>query len=131
MGGANESTCPPVSGVSTPSRGKSTVKAASKATSNPVRYHEVTDRGEVDFHDDDAGVKCAIDSAVFFAAYSKWRPKMADELMLTGNDGSDGHASVTFMPYVDNAGEMQVGMVVAEAKMGQTILDLDILAHFP
>ncbi len=120
MGGSNQSTCPPP-----------VTAAKSKGKSNPIRSHEVTSRGEVDFHDDLAGVKCCVDSATFFDEYHKWRPKMTDDLTLSGNDGSGGHASVTLVPYVDNQGELQVTMTVTKASMGQTISDLDILAHFP
>ena len=134
MGGSQQNTCSPAPSTATPRKGKSAVKPAS---SNPIRYHEVTSRGEVDFHDELAGFKCAVDSAAFFAAYTPWRSKMSEELTLsgqlvkTGVKRASGHASVTFMPYVDDAGEMQVGMVVAETKIGQTVLDLDKLANYP
>jgi len=126
MGGTNQATCPPPAATSSKSR----VSNKSQIPVNSIRYHEDTSRGEVDFHDDQAGLKCCIASALFFDAYSTWRPAMADELTLTGSDGSGGHASVTFLPYADDAGEMQVSMVVKEAIMGQSVKDLDALAGF-
>lgn len=131
MGGANQSTCPPATPAASsrkPQTSKTPIGAG--AALNPVRFHEVTQRGEVDFHDDNAGLKCAVNSAAFFSAYNSWRNKLSGELMLSGNDGSGGHASVTFMPYVDDSGELQVGMTVAKTKMGKSVLDLDKLAHF-
>jgi len=125
MGGSNQATCPPASSSS-----KSRSKTPAKTAQNPIRFHEVTSRGEVDFHDDKAGLKCSIDSASFFTAYSDWRQFMSDELTLVGNDGHGGHTSVTFLPYADDAGELQVSMLVAKSKMGQTVQDLDKLAHF-
>lgn len=133
MGGSHQSTCPPPSSKSTSARalGKSPATAAGlEAAQNPIRSHEVTARGEVDFHDDGAGVKCAVDSAAFFSAYSDWRSKMSEELTLAGNDGSGGHSSVTFLPYVDDQGRMQVAQIVKKASIGQSITDLDKLAHF-
>ncbi len=129
MGGSNQSTCTP------PPQSAKSVKGARAAvplaaSGNPVRYHEVTSRGEVDFHDDKAGVKCAVNSAAFFSAYNPWRSKMSEDLVLAGDDGSGGRASVTFMPYVDNLGEMQVAMTVKKATMGHSVLDLDKLAHY-
>ncbi len=128
MGGSNQTTCPPASSTARP-KSKSS-KTPIGAASNPIRSHEVPARGEVDFHDDQAGLKCAVDSAAFFDAYNKWRPRMTDEMILAGNDGSGGHATVTFLPYVDDGGDVQVSMVVAKAQMGKTVLDLDQLAHF-
>lgn len=119
MGGANQATCPV----------PSTSKSAPKAT-NPVRFHEDTPNGNVDFHDDKAKLKCAIDSASFFSAYNRWRPDMSSELRLLGSDGKKGHASVTFTPHIDDSGEMQVSMMVERAKIGKTITDLDKLAGF-
>lgn len=135
MGGQNQATCPP-SGSSQSAQSRLASKGAKGVktpvvASNPIRFHEATGRGEVDFHDDVAGLKCAVDSASFFSAYNRWRSTMSEELILAGNDGSGGHASVTFLPYVDDVGELQVSMVVAKAKIGQTVVDLDILAHFP
>lgn len=132
MGGSHQSTCPPPSSSATPrSKSPATGAAGFRALAqNPIRSHEVTSRGEVDFHDDKEGVKCAVDSAAFFTAYSGWRSKMSEELTLAGNDGSGGHSSVTFLPYVDDGGDMQVAMSVRKASVGQTVLDLDILAHF-
>ena len=132
MGGQNQATCPPSSPAQrskTPQTPKTPQKPA--VDLNPIRFHEVTSRGEVDFHDDVAGLKCAVDSASFFSAYNKWRSTMSDGLILTGNDGDGGYASVTFLPYMDDCGELQVSMVVARTKIGQTVVDLDILAHFP
>lgn len=131
MGGSNQGTCPPT----TPTKSSRKNKPSKTPTGavNPVRFHEVTSRGEVDFHDDNAGLKCSVDSAAFFSAYNAWRPQIwaaMDELTLAGNDGSGGHSSVTFLPYVDDAGDLQVEMTVSEAKMGRTVLDLDKLAHF-
>lgn len=123
MGGANQGKSSPLS----VSSGKS---HSGGKTPDPVRFHEVTSRGEVDFHDDRAGLKCAVDSATFFSAYSGWRSKMTDEMTLTGNDGSGGHSSVTFLPHVDDAGELQVSMIVAKTKVGQSVSDLDRLAHY-
>lgn len=132
MGGTNQATCQPPKSrqTGTPAAKSKQVHSLLPRQANPVRFHEVTSRGEVDFHDDKAGLKCAIDSASFFAAYDRWRPKMAEELTIVGNDGDKGHASVTFLPYVDDAGEMQVSMTVTKAKMGQTVVNLDKLAHF-
>ena len=134
MGGSHQSTCPPAkSSVQSQSSSKAPIGAAS----NPIRYHEVTDRGEVDFHDELAGFKCAVNSATFFAAYWPWRSKMSEDLTLggqlikTGEKKASGHASVTFMPHFDDQGQMQVSMVVNKTSMGQTILDLDKLAHYP
>ena len=124
MGGSNQATCPPSSAKPVKAT-KTSLKPA-----NPVRYHEVTPRGEVDFHEDGAGIKCAVNSAVFFSAYNSWRSKMSEELVLVGNDGSGGHASVTFIPYVDDQGKMQVSMNVKKATMGSSVLDLDKLAHY-
>lgn len=125
MGGSNQATCPPASSSS-----KSRSKTPAKTAQNPIRFHEVTSRGECDFHDDRAGLKCAIDSATFFTAYNKWRPCMSDELTLVGNDGHGGHSSVTLLPYTDGAGELQVSMLVTKSKMGQSVLDLDKLATY-
>lgn len=125
MGGSNQSTCPPLA--------KPTANPKQKAAgslSNPIRSHEVTSRGEVDFHDDTAGMKCSVDSAAFFSAYSSWRPNMVDDLILAGHDGKDGHTVVALMPYVDDQGDMQIAMSVQKASVGQTIHDLDKLAHF-
>lgn len=124
MGGSNQSTCPPPT-KSPKNKGKTTPIKGSI-----IRSHEVTSRGEVDFHDDMAGMKCAVDSAAFFDAYNKWRPKMSDDLTLAGNDGKGGHSSVTLVPYMDDQGEMQVAMAIKKASVGQTICDLDKLAHF-
>lgn len=125
MGGSNQSTCPPPANPA-----KSKAKTATPTKGNAIRSHEVSSRGEVDFHDDTAGTKCSVDSAAFFDAYDKWRPKMTDDLTLSGNDGKGGHASVTFMPYMDDGGSMQVAMTIKRAPIGQTISDLDKLAHF-
>ena len=128
MGGSNQSTCP----VATPAKSRS--KAV--PVGNPIRSHEDTSRGEVDFHDDKAGFKCTVDSAAFFSAYTPWRSKMSEELTLagqlvkTGKKKPSGHALVTFVPYMDDNGELQVSMSVKKAAMGQTGLDLDKLAHF-
>lgn len=125
MGGSHQSTCPPPS--------KSSVKSLlviNPGSLNPIRSHEVTSRGEVDFHDDQAGLKCAVDSAGFFSAYDKWRPLMEDELILAGNDGSGGRSCVTLIPYVDDQGRMQVAMSVKKTTVGATLTDLDTLAHF-
>ena len=140
MGGTNQSTCPPATfsnSITRWPRGNN-MKSPGPigAALNPIRFHEDPSRGEVDFHDDHAGFKCAVDSAAFFSAYTPWRSRMSEEMTLsgqlikTGENKPSGHASVTFLPYVDDAGELQVGMIVAEAKMGKTILDLDKLAHF-
>lgn len=128
MGGSNQSTCPP---PSTTAKKKEKSKSANFLGWNPIRSHEVTQRGEVDFHDDTAGVKCAIDSAAFFSAYNSWRLNMAEDLILAGNDGMGGRSSVTLVPYVDDQGELQVSMTVRKVSVGQTVLDLDKLAHFP
>lgn len=125
MGGSNQSTCPP---PAKPAKSKS--KSSIPIGGNPIRSHEVTSRGEVDFHDDTAGMKCAVDSAAFFDAYNKWRPKMSDDLTLAGNDGKGGHSSVTLVPFMDDQGSMQVNMTVKKASVGQTICALDKLAHF-
>ena len=123
MGGTNQATCPPPA--------KTSKSRTAGNQTNPVRFHEVTSRGEIDFHDDKAGLKCAVDSATLFSAYNKWRNAgMAEDLILSGNDGSRGHASVTLIPYVDDQGKMQVSMTVAKAQIGKTVLDLDKLAHF-
>ncbi len=131
MGGSNQSTCPPPATQPTgnPIKQKAKRRAAGKPI-NPIRSHEVTSRGEVDFHDDTASIKCCVDSAAFFDQYNKWRPRMSEDLILAGNDGKGGHASVILVPYVDDKGEMQVAMTVKEASIGQTICDLDMLAHF-
>lgn len=129
MGGSNQSTCPPPAKPAK-SRGKTAKVQPSPVKSNPIRSHEATSRGEVDFHDDLAGTKCSVDSAVFFDEYNKWRPKMTDDLTLSGNDGAGGHASVTLVPYMDDKGKLQVTMTVKKVAMGQTVLDLDKLAHF-
>lgn len=128
MGGYNQATCSPVpsSAVSKGGTPKTPAKAA-----NPVRFHEVPAEGEVHFHDDIADIKCAVESASFFSAYSEWRSAMAEDLTLTGNDGSGGHTSVTFLPYIGKNGELEVGMTVAKLKVSQTLVDLDKLAHFP
>lgn len=126
MGGTNEATCPPPSSSvqsRSPNKSASTVRAS-------TRFHEAIAHGEVDFHDDAGGIKCAVDSATFFSAYNKWRPLMTEDLTLVGHDGSGGHASVTLMSYSDDAGEIQVSIIVAKAAMGRTVLDLDKLAHY-
>lgn len=133
MGGTNQATCPPPAKSSVPTANPLKQKGKAEAAGhqvNPIRFHEVTSRGEVDFHDDQAGKKCAVDSALFFDAYNKWRPQMSEDLVLVGNDGAKGHASVVFTPYVDDRGKMQVSMIVSEAQMGQTILNLDRMVHF-
>lgn len=122
MGGSNQSTCPP------PAIPKATKSGVTPK--NKIRYHEVTSRGEVDFHDDNAGLKCAVDSAIFHDEYSEWRKDMSDELILSGNDGSGGHSNVTFMPIMSK-GKMEVSMVVTKTETGTTINDLDILARYP
>ena len=134
MGGSNQSTCPPA--TSPDRRVNPPKRPGSKFTSlsNPIRFHEVTSRGEVDFHDDEAKIKCAVNSASFFDAYNEWRPKITDNLdnlVLSGNDGKGGHSAVTLIPYMDDQGAMQVAMTVQKASVGQTICDLDKLAHFP
>ena len=132
MGGQNQATCPPSSSAQSEQQSRLSKTPKKPAVdSNPIRFHEAISRGEVDFHDDVAGLKCAVDSASFFSAYSKWRTQMADGLILSGHDGSGGHTSVTFLPYADDVGDLQVSMVVAKARIGQTVVDLDILAHFP
>ncbi|MHA2279728.1 MAG: hypothetical protein ACXAC5_02375 [Promethearchaeota archaeon] len=126
MGGTNQATCPPAAV-------RRTAKAPSpiQAQANPIRYHEVSARGEVDFHDDKGGIKCAVESAAFFTAYHDWRARsMSGDLVLAGNDGAGGHATVKFMSYPDNQGEMQVAIVVTSTTIGQTVLDLDKLAGF-
>lgn len=125
MGGSNQATCPPVPSSAVSSRTKTPTK-----TANPVRFHEVPTKGEVHFHDDLADVKCSVESAAFFSAYNKWRPTMAEDLTLAGNDGSGGHTAVTFLPYIGKTGELEVGMTVSELKVSQTLTDLDKLAHF-
>ncbi|KKL27199.1 hypothetical protein LCGC14_2387600, partial [marine sediment metagenome] len=132
MGGTNQATCQPPKSrqTGTPAAKSKQVHSLLPRQANPVRFHEVTSRGEVDFHDDMAGMKCAMDSAAFFDAYNKWRPKMSDDLTLAGNDGKGGHSSVTLVPYMDDQGEMQVAMAIKKASVGQTICDLDKLAHF-
>lgn len=130
MGGSNQATCPPAPSSAKPRKTSKSTPTSIGTALNPIRFHEVPSRGEVDFHDDKAGLKCAIDSAAFFDTYGKWRPSMTDDLTLGGNDGSGGHSSVTFLPYVDDQGTMQVSMIVAEAEMGKTVLDLDTLAHY-
>lgn len=122
MGGTNQATCPP------PAIPK-TSKLGSKQKSK-IRYHEVSSRGEVDFHDDKVGLKCAIEIATFHNEYSKWRKDMSGELVLSGNDGSGGHSNVTFIPIMDK-GKMEVSMVVTKAEVGVTINDLDTLARYP
>jgi len=133
MGGANQATCPPPARPYVPTGNPLKQKCKAKAAGHqvdPIRFHEDTSRGEIDFHDDNAGFKCAVDSALFFDAYNKWRQKMSEDLILLGNDGAGGHSSVAFVPYADDKGQMQVSMVVTKAQMGQTIMDLDKLAHF-
>ncbi len=71
-----------------------------------------------------------MESTAFFSAYNPWRAEMSQELVLAGNDGSGGHASVTLTPYVDDKGDMQVSMAVKKATMGSSVLDLDKLAHY-
>lgn len=129
MGGSNQATCPPAPRSAVSSR--STQPKTPTKTANPIRFHEVPTKGQVHFHDDTAGVKCAVESAAFFSAYSKWRPIMAEDLTLAGDDGSGGHTSVSFLPYIGKTGELEVGMTVAELKVSRTLIDLDKLAHFP
>jgi len=120
MGGTNQAECPtPTIAVL-----NSTLEAS------PIRYHEVSSRGEVDFHDDKAKFKCAIDNGSFFTAYNKWRSELSENLVLLGNDGKGGHSVATFIPYTDNNGNIQVSIVVTRSQIGNTIKDLDKLAHF-
>lgn len=120
MGGANQSTCPAPSQSSTP-----------RSSSNPIRFHENTQQGEVHFHDDKAGLKCAVENAIFFDRYHKWRPSMVGEFSMVGHDGSGGHSSVKMIPYIDDNGNMQVEMLVSKTSMGQTVHDLDKMASYP
>ena len=61
---------------------------------------------------------------------------MSNDLVIVGEfwgdgcDEPDGHAFVTFSPYVDSKGEMQVSISVSGTEIGGTVLDLDKLAHF-
>ena len=133
MGGTNEAICQP------PARSKTGTTLRAAAVSrlklppvNPIRYHEVTQRGQVDFHDDAAGTKCSVDSAAFFSSYHDWRAKnMEGDLTMSGDDGKGGHMAVKFLPYVDDAGNLQVGMTVSPATIGQSVTDLDKLASYP
>jgi len=121
MGGTNQAVCP------TPA--VSTATKSGVVAKNKVRYHEVASRGEVDFHDDAAGLKCSVKIATFHDKYSKWRKDMSGELVLSGNDGSGGDSKITFIPITDK-GKMEVSMVVTRP-LGTTINDLDTLARYP
>lgn len=123
MGGTNQATAPAPSGTAKPA-----VSQSQRTSYNPVRFHE--NQGEVHFHDDKAGLKCAIETAAFFGEYHKWRPAMTGNLALVGHDGKGGHSKVEFLPYLDDDGKMQVTIAVDAASMGQTVLDLDKLAGF-
>jgi len=132
MGGANQTTSPPA-----PATARSTAKASASAQSSSppissasIRSHENISKGEVHFHDDGAGMKCAIETALFFDAYHAWRKTMNGELTIPGKNTTYGHSSVTFTPYVDDDGKLQIAQSVQKVDLGDTIRDMDVLAKW-
>lgn len=115
MGGLNQNTCPPVA-------------VGQVARQGAIRYHENTALGEVHFHDDVNGLKCAISTPVFVAAYHDWRKKNSvDPLELIGYDGSKRPTAVKFVPFV-NKSQIDVGIEVMTLGVSNHLSDLDVLA---
>lgn len=123
MGGTNQATCSPAPATA---KQKPTTRVG-----NVIRFHESQPDGEVHFHDDQAKLKCAVESTTFFNEYHPWRSSMKGNLALMGHDGKGGHSRVEFMPYVDDNGDMQIGITVDPVTIGKTVKNLDKLAGFP
>jgi len=141
MGGQNQATCPPAS-IPAPAPDTPVMRAIPEpqgadidddidvaVTTSAIRFHEDTQNGEVHFHNDADSIKCAIDSAEFFKAYHKWRDGgMSHNLCLMGHDGSGGQTAVKIFTYFED--KVEVGILVQEVSLGQTITDLDKLASY-
>lgn len=122
MGGKHQSVVPAPPGTAK-------VPDVIKATASDIRSHE--EKGEIHFHDDSAGLKCAIKTPIFVDQYAKWRNGGLDgTLSVFGSDGKGGRASAHFHAFPDDKGKLQVAISVKEVQLGQTITDLDFLAGY-
>src|SRR3990167_2072423 len=72
-----------------------------------IRMHQSA--GEVHFHDDKKGFKCAMPVSDFFAAWRRNKHELLRHpFSLIGSDGKGGHATITFTRHKKSELHVQV-----------------------